>query len=318
MGEQKFMSNSSNIYDILILGGGPAGYTAALFAARSGLKALILEKLSAGGQMALSHWIDNYPGFTEGIDGFSLAEKMAAQAHRFGAETIFAEIQSVDLASDIKTVHTSTGAFRGTSVIIATGSVPKPLGLSGESQLLGRGISYCASCDGMFYRGKTVAVIGGGNSAAENALLLSRVAKRVILIHRRETLRAEKISCSALFASQNVEFRWNCEVQELIHSDKLTALNIRNCRNGDTELIPCDGAFVCIGHRPASALFSGQLMLDHDGYILADETTATAIPGVFAAGDVRSKQIRQIVTATADGAIAAEMARGYLTGKEES
>ena len=308
--------NNTKLFDMVILGGGPAGFTAALYAARAGLTALVLEKLSPGGQMALSHQIDNYPGFEDGIDGFTLAEKMEAQALRFGAVSELANVQSVDLRADPKIITTSEGVYYGKTVVIATGAVPRTLDLPEEAALTGRGVNYCAACDGMFYRSKTVVVVGGGNSAAADALLLSRVAKKVIVVHRRDTLRAEKIYHEPLLNAKNVEFRWNSEAVRLLHGDRLTGIRIRDKRTGQESDIPCDGVFISVGRRPATALFEGQLNLDAAGYIIADETTATAIPGVFAVGDVRTKQVRQIVTAVADGAVAAHMAQDHLAEQE--
>lgn len=304
--------DKSGVFDMVILGGGPAGYTAALYAARAGLSALVLEKLSPGGQMAQSHRIDNYPGFEEGIDGFTLAQKMEAQALRFGALSELAEVQEVDLNAVPRVIKTSEGVFYGKTVVIATGAGPKPLGLAGEQALTGRGVNYCAACDGMFYRGKTVAVVGGGNSAAADALLLSRVAKKVILIHRRDALRAEKVYHEPLMQAENVDFRWNSEVTELLHGDRLTGIRIRNRADGSEEALTCDGIFISVGRHPETTLFENQLTLDPSGYILADESTATGIPGVYAVGDVRAKPVRQIVTAVADGAVAVHMAEGYL------
>ena len=302
----------SRVYDTVIIGGGPAGYTAGLYAARSGLKTLVLEKLSPGGQMALSHKIDNYPGFEDGIDGFSLAEKMEVQALRFGAESELAQVQSVDLNAEPKVLQTSEGTFYGKTVIIAAGAVPRTLGLPEEGPLTGRGVNYCAACDGMFYRGKTVAIVGGGNSAAADALLLSRVAKKVILIHRRDTLRATKVYHAPLMQAENVEFCWNSQVTALLHADKLTGIRTRNVLTGAETEIPCDGVFISVGRRPATEVFAGQLPLDPGGYIVAGESTATSIPGVYAAGDIRTKQVRQVVTAVADGAVAVHMAEEYL------
>ena len=301
------------MYDILIIGGGPGGYTAALYAARAGLKVLVLEKLSAGGQMALTSQIDNYPGFPEGVDGFSLGEDMRVGAERFGAQTLLAEVQSVDLAGAIKTVHTSEGNFQGKAIIIATGANPRELGLDGEKSLTGRGVNYCAACDGMFYKGKTVAVIGGGNTAAADALVLSRLCEKVILIHRRDTLRATKIYHDPLQQAANVDFLWNTEVTGLLADQKLNGIRIKNKVSGEESSLPVHGVFVSIGRKPATGLFADQLALDENGYIVADETTRTNLPGVFAVGDVRTKPVRQIVTAVADGAIAAHFAEEYLT-----
>lgn len=303
-------------FDMVILGGGPAGLTAALYAARAGFSVVVLEQLSAGGQMALSHQIDNYPGFENGIDGVTLSQKMEAQALRFGALTKRAEVQSVDLTSDPKVIRTSEGVYCGKTVVVATGAVLRALGLPVEQAFIGRGLHYCAACDGMFYRGKTVVVVGGGNSAAADALLLSRIAEKVILVHRRDTLRAENIYRESLQNAENVEFRWNSEVRQLLHGDALTGVRIRDKLSGLEEDIPCDGVFVSIGRRPATELLKGQLKLDDSAYVIADESTVTNIPGVFAAGDVRAKRVRQIVTAVADGAVAAHMAESWLADRE--
>lgn len=305
----------SKIYDVIIIGGGPAGYTAALYAARAGLHTLILEKLSAGGQMALTTQIDNYPGFEEGIDGFSLGEKMEAAAEKFGAETQLAEVLSADLISRIKTVETSEGTFKGKTVIIATGASPRKLGLPGEQQLAGRGVNYCATCDGMFYKGKTAVVVGGGNTAAQDAMTLSRICEKVILVHRRDSLRATKIYHEPLMSAGNVEFIWNSKVSELIYDTKLSGIVVENVNTGEKSEIRCDGIFVSIGRTPASQIAAGQLETDSSGYIKADETTVTSLEGVYAAGDVRTKTVRQIVTAVADGAAAVHFAEEYLAGQ---
>ena len=304
------------IYDMVIIGGGPGGYTAALYAARAGLKVVVLEKLSAGGQMALTSQIDNYPGFEEGVDGFVLAEKMQQQAERFGAETELAKITSLQLDREIKEIETNEGVFYGKTVVIATGANPRELGVSGEKELVGRGINYCAACDGMFYKGKTVVVVGGGNTAAADAMILSRIAGKVILVHRRDTLRATKIYHEPLKNAPNVEFRWNSTVSELLYGSKLTGIKIRDVNTGAESTIDCDGVFVSIGRSPASGLVKDQVALDPAGYILADESTRTNLPGVFAVGDVRTKALRQVVTAVADGAMAAHYAEEYLAGKE--
>lgn len=224
--------NNNHVYDMLVVGGGPGGYTAALYAARAGLDTVVLEKLSAGGQMALTEQIDNYPGFENGIDGFSLAEKMQKQAERFGARSEYAEVLRMDLTAVPKLVETSEGIFRGKTVVLATGADPRTLGVAGETELLGRGVAYCAACDGMFYKDKTVVVVGGGNSAAADALLLSRVAKKVILVHRRDTLRATKIYHEPLEQAENVEFRWNSTVSALLSGDRLTGVRLRDTVTG--------------------------------------------------------------------------------------
>ena len=286
--------NNNHVYDMIVVGGGPGGYTAALYAARAGLDTIVLEKLSAGGQMALTEQIDNYPGFENGIDGFSLAEKMQKQAERFGARREYAEVLSRDRTADPKL------------------EAPRTLGVAGEAELLGRGVAYCAACDGMFYKGKTVVVVGGGNSAAADALLLSRVAKKVILVHRRDTLRATKIYHEPLAQAENVEFRWNSVVSALLSGDRLTGVRLRDTVTGEESVVDCDGVFVSVGRQPATALAVGQLALDGGGYIVAGETTETSIPGVYAVGDVRTKPLRQVVTAVADGAVAVHMAEKYI------
>ncbi len=303
---------SEQVYDMVIAGGGPGGYTAALYAARAGLKTIVLEKLSAGGQMALTEQIDNYPGFAEGVDGFTLGEKMRQGAERFGVESRLAEVLSFDLSGPVKKVETSEGTLRGRTVVLATGAGPKELGVAGEKALAGKGVNYCAACDGMFYQGKTVVVVGGGNSAAADALLLSRICKKVILVHRRDTLRAAKIYHEPLMKAENVEFRWSSAVTELLAGDKLEGVRLRDLKTGEERITPCDGLFVSVGRTPATELVKGKLALDPAGYIMADESTRTSVPGVFAVGDVRTKALRQVVTAVADGAVAVHYAEEYL------
>lgn len=300
------------VYDVLVLGGGPAGYTAAMYAARAGLQVAVLERLAAGGQMALTHQVDNYPGFHEGVDGFDLGMRMQKGAERFGAETVYADVQFVKLNQEIKELHTDQGVFYGRTVIVATGANPRKLGLPMEQELTGKGVHYCAACDGMFYRGKTVVLVGGGNSAVADALVLSRVAKKLILVHRRDTLRASKVYHEPLEKAENLEFKWNSEVDALLHGERLEGVVLRNNITGEEESLFCDGVFVSIGRAPATALFEGQLELDEAGYIVAGESTKTNLPGVYAVGDVRTKAVRQIVTATADGAVAAHEIEEYL------
>ena len=304
------------VYDMVIIGGGPGGYTAALYAARAGLKTVVLEKLSAGGQMALTSQIDNYPGFPEGVDGFTLAEQMQQGAERFGAESELTEVYSVDLKADPKVIETDEGTFYGKTVVIATGAGPRELGVAGEKELTGRGVNYCAHCDGMFYKGKTVVVVGGGNSAAADAMYLARLCEKVIVVHRRDTLRATKVYHEPLMEAENVEFRWNSTVSKLLSSGKVTGVVLTDVNTGEETEVPCDGVFVSIGRKPATALVAQQLELDQGGYIVADETTKTNIPGVYAVGDVRTKELRQIVTAVADGAAAAHAAEQYLAEKK--
>ena len=302
-----------HIYDMIILGGGPGGYTAALYGARAGLDTLLLEKTTPGGQMALTHQIDNYPGFDEGIDGFSLGMKMQQGAERFGAKSVMTEVLSVQLDAPVKRIETDSGEYLARTVVLSTGANPRPLGVAEESRFLGRGIHYCAACDGMFYRGKTVVVVGGGNTAAADALLLSRVAKQVILVHRRDTLRATKIYHDPLLQAENVSMHWNSTVVSLLENENgLSGVKLRNVQTGEESDILCDGVFVSIGRNPATELFRGQVALDADGYVLADESTRTSLPGVFAVGDLRTKALRQIITAASDGAVAAFYAEEYL------
>ncbi len=300
-----------HIFDTIIIGGGPAGYTAALYAARAGLDTAIIEKMSVGGQMTLTGDIENYPGFDEGIDGITLGMKMQNGAERFGAKTIYDEVTAVDFKGQIKKVEGFGGQYFTKTVIVAVGANPKELGLENEQNFVGRGIHYCAHCDGRFYKGKTVAVVGGGNSAAADALYLSRLADKVYLIHRRDTLRATKIYHEPLFKSENIEFLWNTKVAELCGEKKLTSIKVNT--EGVLNELELDGMFVSIGRRPATEFLNGILPLDDNGYIIAGEDTKTSIPGVFVAGDVRTKSLRQVVTAVSDGAVAASVAEEYLT-----
>ena len=303
------------IYDMVIVGGGPGGYTAALYAARAGMSVVVLEKLSPGGQMAQTSQIDNYPGFSKGVDGFELAEDMEKAALQFGAESELAEVLALDLKADPKVIETDAGIYYGRTVVIATGAGPRELGVPGEKELMGRGVHYCAHCDGMFYKGKTVVVAGGGNSAAADALLLSRLCKKVIVVHRRDTLRATKIYHKPLMEAENVEFRWNSTISRVLADEKVSGVLIRDIVTGDESVVEAQGVFVSIGRKPASSLVTGQVELDESGYIVADESTRTSVPGVFAVGDVRTKALRQIVTAVADGAVAAHYADEFLAEK---
>ena len=302
-----------NHYDMIIVGGGPGGYTAALYAARSGLKTLVLEAISAGGQLGQTHWIDNYPGFPDGIDGFTLAQQMQSQAHRFGAKSRYEQVTRVELLSRPKIVYTAQGKYLADTVVLATGAKPRPLGVSGEEALVGKGVGYCAACDGMFYKGKTVVVVGGGNTAAADALLLSRVAQRVILVHRRDSLRATKLYHKPLMEAENVQILWNSTVTALHGQERLQGVTVENLLTGQQDRLDCQGVFVSIGRLPDSRLAVGQLPLDEDGYVITDATTGTQIPGVFAVGDVRTTPLRQVVTAVADGALAVHRAEIYLS-----
>ena len=303
------------LYDVIVIGGGPGGYTAALYCARAGLHTVILEKMMPGGQMALTEQIDNYPGFDQGVDGFTLGQQMKNGAERFGAETRTADVLSVKLEGEIKEVETTDGIVSGRVVILATGAATRELGLPGEKELVGRGVSYCATCDGMFFRGKTVVVVGGGNSAAADAMVLSRVCEKVILVHRQATLHATRDYHNPPMEAENGPLRWNSTVTELLQEGRLTGVKVKDTITGEETVVPCDGLFVSIGRAPASELVKGVLELDEAGYVKADESTRTSIPGVFAVGDVRTKVLRQIITAAADGAVASHYADEYLASK---
>ena len=326
-----------HLYDMIIIGGGPGGYTAALYAARAGLDTLVIEKLSAGGQMALTTQIDNYPGFEETIDGFTLGQKMQQGAERFGAKTELAEVDGVHLQGTVKTVHTREGIFETKTVILAMGATPRKLGIENERNLVGHGLHYCAACDGMFYKGKTVVVVGGGNSAAADALLLSRICEKVIVVHRRDKLRATKVYHEPLMQAENVEFQWNQTLESVVENTvsndghdgrqgqrigrgrndvQITGVRLKNVKTGEVKELACDGVFVSIGREPSTRMIENQVELDEKGYIIADESTKTNLPGVFAVGDIRTKALRQIVTAAADGANAAYAAEEYLAERD--
>lgn len=302
----------ADIFDLMIIGGGPAGYTAALYGARAGLTVGLMEKLAPGGQMGTTDMVDNYPGFPEGINGFELAMKMKAGAERFGARTISAEVTGLELSGDIKTLQTPKEVYKARTVILATGAQPRELGLPRERELRGKGVSYCATCDGMFYRGKTVAVVGGGNTAVADALYLSRLCEKVYVIHRRDKLRAPQIQQQNLEMAGNVEFVWDSIVKELRFEERLTGLVTEDKNTGECRELSCAGVFIAVGQVPETELFKGQVQLDEAGYVSAGEDCRTNIPGVFAAGDLRAKPLRQIVTAAADGAVAATAAQEYL------
>lgn len=304
----------SKVYDILIVGGGPAGYTAALYGARSGFSTAVLEKLSPGGQMATTSDVENYPGFPGVVDGFELGERMQEGAEKAGAETVYADVTRLDLLADPKVVETSEGTFLGKTVILATGAHPRKLGILQEEALVNRGVAYCATCDGSFYKDKVVVVNGGGNTAVGDALYLAKLASKVYLVHRRDTLRATPIYLQRL-KDAGVEIIWNSVVAGLQADKKLTAVELKDVKTGETRVLPADGLFVAIGQLPESSLAQGQVATDKAGYIVAGEDTKTSVPGVYAAGDVRTKAVRQIITAAADGAVAVHFAEEYLNEK---
>lgn len=302
-----------HVHDMIIIGGGPAGYTAALYAARAGLDVRLIEKMSVGGQMALTGEIENYPGFDEPIDGFTLGEKMKSGAEKYGAVTEYAEVIGLKLEENPKRVITADKEYLTKTVVIATGAEPRELGIAKERELSGRGVHYCAHCDGRFYKEKTVAVVGGGNSAVSDALYLSRFAKKVYLIHRRDTLRATKIYHSPLKDAENIEILFDSVLTDLTAEIRLKSITVSNTLTKVAREIECDGVFISIGRRPSSELVKDILLLDDNGYIIAGEDTKTSLDGVYAAGDVRTKSLRQIVTAAADGATASHHAEEYIS-----
>lgn len=302
----------ANMYDIVIIGGGPGGYSAGLYAARAGLHVAVLEKQAIGGQAIWSENIENYPGFDAGIDGLSLSEKMQRGAERFGAEMVTDEVRRVQLMQPVKVIEAAKQTYQAPAVILATGAPPRKLGVEGEEEMLGRGVHYYAACRSMMYRRKTVAVIGEGEQAAEAAMLLSRIAKRVCLVHRGDHMEISPAYAGKLKMMRNIERYAGSEVRAFLHANWVSCIRIREQRGGELWNLPCDGAFVCLGGIPETGLFQGQVALDERGYILANETTATNLPGVFAAGDVRTKLLRGILTAAADGAAAAQQAERYI------
>lgn len=302
----------NNCYDVIVIGGGPGGYCAALYAARANLKTLVIEKFAPGGQMATTEIVENYPGFVDGINGFELGMQMKKGAERFGVKTKLAEVKSVELSANPKLVHTAKDTFESKTVILALGAFPRELGLENERNLRGRGVSYCATCDGMFYRDKTVVIVGGGNTAVADAIFLAKICRKVYLVHRRDELRASKTYMESLERTENIEFLWSSEVTEILEDEFVTGVKVRNKKDGEVREIACDGIFVAIGNIPNTKLIEGQVLLDESGYVLADETTRTNIPGVFAVGDMRQKPLRQIVTAVSDGAVASKYAEEFI------
>lgn len=300
------------MYDIIIIGTGPAGLAAAIYGERARLSLLVIEKQPmSGGQIINTTDVDNYPGL-QGVGGFELASKLRSHADAMGAEIITAEVKEVALSGDVKRVVTEDAVYEGKTVILATGATHRKLGVPGEEELLGAGVSYCATCDGAFFRGKEVAVIGGGDVALEDALFLSRISSKVYLIHRRDEFRGAKSLQEKVFAAENIEIIWNTVAEEVAGDGKVEALALQNRVTGETYSLSVQGVFVAVGIQPNTELFRGMMELDKSGYICAGEEGNTSIPGVFAAGDVRTKQLRQVITAAADGANAVTSVEHYL------
>jgi thioredoxin reductase (NADPH) len=308
------------VRNVIVIGSGPAGYTAALYAARAELKPLVFEgSVTAGGALMQTTEVENFPGFPDAIMGPELMDSMRKQAERFGAELLSDDVIEVDLAATPKVIKTDSETYLAQAVIIATGSRYKELGVPGEKELGGHGVSWCATCDGFFFRGHDIAVIGGGDSAMEEATFLTRFGKSVTVIHRRDTLRASKIMQDRALANPKIKFLWDSEVAEVLGPDKVTGLRLKNTKDGGEQLLPVTGVFVAIGHDPRSDLFAGQLATDPDGYLLVDEpSTRTAIEGVFACGDVVDRTYRQAVTAAGTGCAAALDAERWLASQEDA
>lgn len=308
---------AGKVYDVVVIGAGPAGLTAALYAARGMLRTLVVEKAVSGGQIATTETVENYPGFPEGVLGPELAARMEQQARRFGAEFVQAEVESAELEGPVKTLRTADGEIRGRAVIIATGASHKHLGVPGEAEYANRGVSWCATCDGPFFKGEDLVVVGGGDSALEEGLFLTRYAKSVTVVHRRDKLRASRILQDRAFKNEKVRFVWDAVVEEIGgNGEAVTHVKVRNLKTGQRGEIPCGGVFVYIGMRPGSDFLPETLPRTPEGYLIANEKTETPIPGVFAAGDVRVQVTRQAVTAAGDGCVAAIMAERYLANLE--
>lgn len=303
-------------FDVAIIGAGPAGLTAGIYAARAGLRCAMFERLTPGGQLALTEHLENYPGYTGSTSGFELTMMMHEQASSFGARTVSEEVTAVELDGDIKRIVTPFGAYKARAVIVATGARPATLGLPGEEALIGRGVSYCATCDGNFFRGQDAVIVGGGDTAAADAIYLSRICNKVYLVHRRDTLRATPIYHERLKELDNLEFVWNSEVVEyLVEDGAVNGVTVRDVMDGSTRAITCKAVFIAIGSKPNTEFLAGSLELDEAGYIVAGEDGTTTVPGVYAAGDVRTKSLRQAVTAVSDGALCADEAADLLAGR---
>lgn len=303
------------MYDVIIIGGGPAGLTAGLYNARARLKVLLLERLAPGGQVLTTDWVENYPGFPDGVSGFELMDRMKTQAERFGLEIRNDEITRLELSESLKIAHTSSGHLQTKTVILACGATWKRLGIDGEDRLMGRGISFCATCDGPFYRDHEVAVIGGGDTAVEEAIFLTRFVSKVHLVHRRDALRATKLIQERAMAHEKIAFVWDTVPVRIFGEKEVEGIELRNVKTGAVARKDVKGVFVFIGTIPNTGLVKGQLKLDENGFILTDGNMQTSIPGVFAAGDIRSKLFRQIATAVGEGAAASYSAEKYIESK---
>jgi thioredoxin reductase (NADPH) len=303
----------SKEYDIIIIGGGPAGLSAGIYASRARLRTLLIEKGMFGGLIANAELVENYPGFPDGISGFDIGERMSQQASKFGLETLSAEVTGVDLLNDIKTISTNEGAFSARAIIIASGAERRRLGVPGEDIFVNRGVSYCATCDGALFKDRIVAVAGGGDSAVEEALFLTRFASKVIIIHRRNQLRASKMAQERALSHKKIELMWDTVVEEIKGNNKVSELVARNVKTRETSQIAVDGIFVYVGQIPNTGFLKGAVPLDKEGYIITDDRMGTQVKGVYAAGDIRKNSSRQVITAAGDGATAAISAEKFLS-----
>jgi thioredoxin reductase (NADPH) len=300
-------------YDLVIIGGGPAGLTAGLYAARAKLNAILIEKLVPGGQVIVTDWIDNYPGFPDGISGTDLIQKMTDQVKRFGLKIENSEVNSVDLSQPIKNITLNDRSITTHTIIIATGASPKKLGVPGEDTFSGKGVSYCATCDGPFFKDSVVAAVGGGDTAVQESLFLTRFAKKVYLIHRRDQLRATAIMQKHAMEDDKIELIWNSELTGINGLTHVESITLQHVKTGDKQQLHVDGCFIWVGIIPNTQFLSNTVQLDKTGFIMANLNMETSVPGVFAAGDVRNTPIRQIVTAVGDAAVAAFSAEHYIT-----
>ncbi len=299
-------------YDVVIIGGGPAGLSAAIYSARGGLKTAVIEKALVGGQINVTDEVENYPGFEEPLSGFDLTDRMRKQAERFKAQFIDEEVTSIAMDGLYKIVETSDNKYRAKSLIICTGAHPRKLDVPGEDEFTGRGVSYCATCDGALYRDKVVAVVGGGDSAVQEALFLTRFASKVYIIHRRDELRAQKIIQERAFRNPKVEFIWDTVVLSIKGEKKIEKLELFNRKTEKASFVDVDGVFIYVGILPNNELFESMLKLDGSGFVITDDNMHTNLPGIYAAGDIRHTVLRQVVTATSDGAVAAWSAENWI------
>ncbi len=318
IGELGGSSKNDDTFDVVIIGGGPAGLTAGIYTGRADLKTVIIEKGLPGGQIAQTEEVENYPGFPEGIQGPELANRMAEQARKFGAEIVMDEVTGLEITADGFVVKGFERDYRAKAVIVATGANPKKLGVPGEDKFYGRGVSTCATCDGFFYRDKEVVVVGGGDAAVEEGVYLTKFAKKVTIIHRRDELRANKVAQARAFANPKIEFLFSHVVTEVLGEDQVTGVKVKNLKTGEEYVYPTDGVFVFVGSVPNTGFLKGVVELRPDGYIAVKDEVLTSVPGIFAAGDVADPIYKQLATSVGAGTRAAMTAEKYLAEREEA